>query len=240
MELLENINELGNKIGNDIELIKEQDNFLKSNIGNAINYAVDIGLKAILPDFVENEVIDVKNSLITGGLEEGINSALENAINLGKKALGLSNTAYQTIEQAENTIKKGGLASGISDGIDIVLNNLSKKNIISENITTLIKNGKDILLNNVDKNINNEFNNQIKACEKIEKYIVNWEKSYRKKDVESLNKEYNKIEKQMKKILPLENLINNVNKIRNLNNMIKDNENFDFSSVYLDLAKKFN
>ena len=60
MELLENINELGNKIGNDIELIKEQDNFLKSNIGNAINYAVDIGLKAILPDFVENEVIDVK------------------------------------------------------------------------------------------------------------------------------------------------------------------------------------
>ena len=240
MELVENINELGNKISNGIELIKEQDNFLKTNIGQVINSAVDIGLKAFLPDFIENEIIDVKNSLIQGGLNEGINSAIDNAINIGKKALGLNNESLKNIEQAKSALKNGNLINGVSNSIDIVLNSLSKNKMLSENIIQIIKNGKNLILNNADKNVENDFNNQIKTCQKIEKYIENWEKAYRKKDLDVLNKEYNKIEKQMKKILPLENMINNVNKIRNLNNLINNNKDFDFSSVYLDLAKKLN
>ena len=59
------------------------------------------------------------------------------------------------------------------------------------------------------------------------------------KDIEGVTKEYNKIEKQMKKILPLETTIDNVNKIRNINDLIKYTKDFDFSDIYLDLAKKF-
>lgn len=238
MDILENINDLGNKLNNEIGFIKKQDEFLKSNLGQIVNSALDMGLRAILPDFFENEVIDVKNSLINGGINEGINSAIENTINLGKKVLGIDNKTYKSIEQAENVIKNGGLIKGISNGIDNVLSILSNKNIISEDIINIIKNGKNLILNNVETNVENDFNIQIKAVEKIEKYIENWEKYYKNKDVEGLTKEYNKMEKQMKKIMPLENLINNVNKIRDLNNMIKNNDNFEFNTVYLDLAKK--
>ena len=79
----------------------------------------------------------------------------------------------------------------------------------------------------------------MKELEKIDKYIENWEKYYLKKDIDGVTKEYNKIEKQMKKILPLETTINNVNKIRNINDLIKYTKDFDFSDIYLDLAKKF-
>ena len=40
----------------------------------------------------------------------------------------------------------------------------------------------------------------------------------------------------MKKILPLENIIKNVNKIENINELIKNNKNFDFNEMYLQLA----
>ena len=54
---------------NDIEVTPEKQNsFLNSNIGKFVNTAVDVGLKAILPNFIEDQIIDVKDSLIKGGL----------------------------------------------------------------------------------------------------------------------------------------------------------------------------
>lgn len=237
MDILENINELGNKLINNLNLENLQEKFLNSSLGQSVNVAIDAGLRCILPDFVEDEVIEVKDALITGGLKEALHTAGENAIQLGKKILGIENEEFTSIEQAENAVEKGEFISKISEGIDNVLNFLDNKNIISEKITSDIKNGKDLILDNINNNVNNEFSDEKKALEKIEKYIGNWEKYYSKKDTEGLTKEYNKIEKQMKKILPLEDIIKNVNKIRNINELIKNSEDFDFSNVYLDLAE---
>ncbi len=237
MDILENINDMGNKLIKNFDLVNLQDNFLKSNIGQIANTAIDIGLKSMLPDFVENEVIEIKDALITGGLKEGIDTAIENSINIGKKVLGLENFEFKTVEQAQQAVENGGLSMGISNSIDSILKNLSESKIISENIYNLIKTGKDLILNNISTNVEDEFVNEMNAVNKIEKYINNWEKYYLKKDMDAIMNEYNKIEKQMKKILPLENLINNVNKIRNINDIIKYTDNFDFSEIYLDVAK---
>ena len=45
---------------NELLTKEEQNGFLNSTIGKIINTAVDLGLRWILPDFVENQVIDVK------------------------------------------------------------------------------------------------------------------------------------------------------------------------------------
>lgn len=238
MDILENINELGNKISNDLNLKNIQDKFLNSTLGQIANTAIDVGIKIMLPDYLENEVIEVKDALISEGLNEGINTAIENAIKIGKKMIGMENKEFVSIEQAIKAVGEGNVIKNISEGIDTVLNKVTDSNIIPSDITNIIKEGKNVILNNIDTNIESEFKNEIKALEKIEKYIRNWEKSYLKKDIESLNKEYNKIEKQMKKVLPLEKIINNVNKIRNINELINNTENFDFNNMYLDLAGK--
>ncbi|MBR2240652.1 MAG: hypothetical protein IJ890_04680 [Clostridia bacterium] len=238
MELLNNINNLDNKILNDLNLNNLQNNFLQTNIGQIANGAIDLGLRYLLPDYVENEIIEVKDALISGGIKEGINKAIENAIEIGKKAIGIESAEFKNIEQAEKSLEQGEIINGISDSLDFVLDKLSSSNIISKNVTNIIKNGKDFILNNFSADIDKEFVEERKAINKIEKYINNWEKNYNNKNLEGLQKEYNKIEKQMKKILPLENIINNVNKIRNINELIKNNENFDFDDVYLELAKK--
>ena len=236
MEILDNINELGNKLNNNLENM--QNNFLKTNIGQIANTAVDIGLKALLPDFIENEVIEVKDAFITGGIEDALNKTVENAIELGKKALGISNSDFKNIVQAKDALKEGNFMEGISSTLNVVIEKLEKSNLISSNVSNLLKNGKDIIINNIDTNVENEFEQEIKALQKIEKYISNWEKFYSNKNVDGMNKEFNKIEKLMKKILPLENIIKNVNKIENINNLINNSENFDFNSIYLELANQ--
>ncbi len=238
MDILENINELGNKLINNEELKNIQEGFLQSKIGQIVNSAIDFGLKEILPDFVEDEVIEVKDALFTGGLKEGIDTAIENAINLGKNIVGIFNENFKDIDQVEKSLEKGEIIEGISDSIDFIVNKLEKSNIISTNISELIKNGKNLILGNVDSNIQNEFNSELKSLKKIEKYIKNWEKYYSEKNIEGLNTEFNKIKKQLKNIIPLENIINNVRKIENINQLIKNSDEFNFDEVYLNIAEK--
>ena len=236
MELLENINELGNNISKNLNLENLQNNFLNTTIGKVANVAIDLGIKAIMPDCVENEVIEVKDALISGGLEEGINTAVKNAVEVGKKAIGLENVEFSSIEEAAKALQEGDTVGGISSGLDFVLDSISNSEILPENITYIIKQGKEIILNDVDSGIKNEFSDEIKAINKLEKYISNWEKNYLKKDMEGVQKEYKKIEKQMIKILPLEKMINNVNKIRNIHDLINNSKDFDFDKIYLELA----
>ena len=105
MELIENNLEQKNnlKINNEIKLdnIEEKQNkFLESTLGKTINTAVDIGLRAVLPDIVEDGIIDIKNTMIKEGFKEGINTGVKSAINLGKSAVG------KLIKKGKNVIKE--------------------------------------------------------------------------------------------------------------------------------------
>lgn len=67
LENLQNNNlELNNKIVNE----NTQKSFLETTLGKTVNTAIDIGLRAILPDFVENQVIGIKNNLLNYGLKD--------------------------------------------------------------------------------------------------------------------------------------------------------------------------
>jgi hypothetical protein len=67
LENVQNNNlELNNKIVNE----NLQKKFLETTLGKTVNTAIDIGLRAILPDFVENQVINLKNNLFNFGLKD--------------------------------------------------------------------------------------------------------------------------------------------------------------------------
>lgn len=238
MELINNINKLENNISENISNLQEK--FLQSNIGQIANCAIDFGIKSLLPDSLEDDVIEVKNAVLNGGIKEGIETAVNNAINLGKNILGLNNNKEITsIGQAKSILENGELMKGISKCLDFVVGGLEDSKIISKDMSNLIKNGKNLILNNINTNVEDEFEKEIKSFNKLEKSINNWEKYYSEKNLDGLNKEFKKIEKYEKDILPLENIIKNINKIKNINELIKNNENFDFSNYYLDLAEKF-
>ena len=40
-------------------ILEAQKTFLESDIGKAVNTAVDVGIKAALPDLIEDQIIDI-------------------------------------------------------------------------------------------------------------------------------------------------------------------------------------
>lgn len=228
------------EINNNINLEKSNNNFLNNIFEKTINTAIDIGLRAILPDLIENQIIDIKNSLLENGLKSGINTAINSAVDFGKSAAGIVTGNFENINQVKIAIGNGGIVDNISNVLDKVINTVYQKGYINRNTKNLIKNGKNVLLNNISNNIKNQLQEQTNAVEKLEKYLNNWKMSYNKKDFSSMEKIYNKIEEQSQKIIPLENIINETKQIKALHNLIKNNgQNFDISNEEKRLAKNF-
>ena len=231
---IENTNEIGKEIVSE----KEQNSFLQSTLGKVINTGVDIGLRAILPNFLEDTVIDVKNALMGQGLKEGINTAINGAINIGKSAMGIFTGNFESISQAQTAIKKGGLLDTVSTIMDNVLKTSTKNGLINSKTSKLIKKGKNVIIDNISTNIEESFLSQIKSIEKIGKYTKNWEQSYNNRDVEGMKKEYKKIQAQMSEIMPLQSTLKQVSKIENIQNLIKNKGSMELTQEEIELAEK--
>ena len=185
--------------------------------------------------------INIKDTIISEGFSEGIKSLIDNAINMGKSALGIVTGEFESVSQAEKAIEKGGILDSISSGINLALNKISSMGIISEDTTNLIANGKDVIINNVSSNIKKEFTTQSKNIDNLNSYVNKWKLEYENRNIEGMEKYMKKIDKTLSKTLPIENLINEARTIENIHELIKNNgNNFDLSKEELDLASKLN
>lgn len=219
-------------------LDKQQNNFLESTLGQVIDSSVDLGLRAILPNFIEDEVIEIKDTLIKEGFPEAVNKAIDSAIDIGKSALGIVTGKFESVSQAEKAVEKGGIVDSVSDVLDFILDKVSDMGLLSKNITKVIKSGKDALIDNVSSDIKKEFKTQNKNIENLNKYNNNWKESFEAKDFSSMEKYMKKINNLLNKTLPLENTIKNARTIENLHELIKNNgKSFELTNEELQLAE---
>ena len=227
------------EIKNNIDIENKQNNFLETTLGKTINTGIDIGIRAILPDYIEEQIIDIKDNLIKYGLKDGIKKSIDDAINLGKSAIGIICGNFENISQMQEAVKSGGIIDNISSLLDSIINKVQKKGLINSTVARTIKQGKNSILNNVEKNIENTFNNQIKALSYTEKYIKNCKNYFENKNFNGMEKEYNKIKKEINYLAPIEKMLNEVKIIENLQNLIKNNgQYFNLTNEQLELAEK--
>lgn len=239
MSTLELTQELELNKKNNLNLEEEQNNFLQTNLGKIVDTGLEIGIKALLPDYIENDIIEIKDDLFDEGFSEALNTTIDKVVNLGKNVVGLVTGNIENISQAEEIIKEGGLIDGISDLIDNALKQGEKYGIISKGISTIIKTGKNTLLNTIETNIDNNFDTQIEKVEKLDKYIERWQKYYEKQDFKNMEYQYEKVMENLEDVLPLEEIMIKARQIENIHNLIKNNgKNFNLSEEELELANK--
>lgn len=196
------------------------------------------GLRCLLPDLIEDEVIEIKDSFIENGFKDGIKTAIDSAINLGKSALGIVTGNFENINQMQTAVKTGGIIDGISNVLNYTINKIVDKGKIPYGVGNIIKRGKNALLNNITKNIENEFENQVDNIEKLNKYIGNWKNYYQNKDFVGMQREYEKIRNKIKEVAPIEKTINSAREVENLHKLIKNNgQNFNLTQDQLELVK---
>lgn len=95
-------------------------------------------------------------------------------------------------------------------------------------------------MSSVERNIESTLNSQINSVEVVDKYINNWKEYYANKDFEGMQKEYKKMESELKQLIPIENTLKNARYVENLHNLIKNNgHNFELTKEELELIKKF-
>ena len=227
-----------NNLENNLVKENEQKNFLETNIGKAVNTGLNIGLRYLLPDVIEDEIINIKDSIFEGGIKEGIQTAVDSAINLGKSVVGIFTGKFENVNQMQTAIKTGGIIDSISTVVDNAINKVVSNGNLSYSIGNTIKQGKNVLLNNVSKNIQSEFENQVNNMEKLDRYIENWKEYFNNKDFDGMQKEYEKIHSKLKEVVPIEKTIKTGRTVENLHKLIKNNgKNFDLTEEQLELAK---
>ena len=237
LEINNNINLENNK--SQEVTYENQKSFLETSLGQVINGGIDLGLKALLPDIIEDEVIEIKDSILTDGFAAGIKTAINNVVDMGKSVLGIFTGKFENMSQVKSVIEKGGLIDSISDVLDWGINKAKENDLIENSTANLIKKGKNTILNTVNNNIENNLTSQMESVEKVDKYIEKWNEYYKNQDFTNMEKQYNKLENELEKIMPLENTITKARVVENLHNLIKNNgKNFNLSKEELELANK--
>ena len=158
--------ELDNRIQNNVNISERQNKFLNSTLGKVINTGID----AVLPDFIENQIIEVKDVLMSNGLKDGVKEIVNQGIQLGKSASGIFTGEFENITQIENVVKKGGILDSTSKILDAALKFVESKNLLDKSTVRLIKQGKNSIISAVSNKIEESLTEQIKNIEKLENY----------------------------------------------------------------------
>ncbi len=221
-----------------LENLKEsQSKIINSDLAKAINNGIDVGLRVVLPDFIEDEIINIKNSFLREGFKEGIETVVEEATDLGKSLIGIATGTFENISQIKKAVEKGGLIDTISDILDDGIKWLKDEKIINKNTYNAIKKGKDTILDTIEKNVGESLDNQIEALEKIDGYIEKWQKYYEEQNFSGMEYQYNKIEEYLENVIPLENTLIKARQLENIHELIKNNgKNFELTEEEKELA----
>ena len=229
--------ELENNFNNSLEI--KQNNFLQSALGKAINNGINIGLRYLLPNWAEDKVIELKDNLLNYGLKIGISKTIQSVIDTGKSAIGIVTGNFENVNQINEAVKNGGILDSVSEIFDSVLNKIYSSGKLNDTTLNLIKNGKNSILNNVEKNIESTLTTQITSSQRMEKYINSWKEYFQNKDFPGMDKEYKNIKTELKQLVPIENTINSARSIELLHNLIKNNgQDFKLTQEEIELANK--
>ena len=226
-----------NIIENSIE--RKQNYFLESTLGKVVNKALDIGISMLLPDFIDKQVINIKDNLFEYGLKEGIDKTIKDAIEIGKSSIGIFTGNFENINQMQSAIEEGGIIDGISNVLDMALKAIDKNGIINSNILDILSKGKNVILDILQNNIEETFKNQKNKKNSLVNNIEGWKEGFKNKDFTKMEKEYINIKKEINNIAPLVDMINQAQTIENLHELIKNNgQNFNLTQEQIELASK--
>lgn len=220
-------NELNNTVQSGIiaNIGEKQNKFLEGTLGKVINTGVDIALRAILPNAIEDEVIGIKNVIINDGFKEGIKSAISAASNIGKSITGIFTGKFDTVSQAYTAVKSGGIIDTASKMVDTAVKSAQENNLIKPTTAKVIKKSKNVVKDCISSKIEEEFMSQVDGIEKVGKYIENWNDCLAKKDLVGMKREYNKITKKLDTLIPLESTLKEARSIENVQTLIKNKGN---------------
>ena len=195
---------------------------------NALNFGVDLGLKALLPDLIEDQVIDIKNSILEGGFKEGVNTLMKKVNEFKNSITGIFTGNFNNIEEIHTATKQGGIIKTVSKGLSKGIDAGVKSGAIPKSVGSIIKSGKTTILNEFNSSLESQMKKEIKKFDTLNDLNKKWYDALDKRDFDKMTKYTEKISELSKDLVKFSNIIEETKKIEELHNFIKENNSFDF------------
>ncbi len=186
------------------------------------NAGLEIGLKAILPDFIEDDILDIKDKFVQEGFSKGIQEIINKGEDIGKSIQGIFTGKFETVEQIKRLVQTDGILDGASDIIDKVLKSLVNKKKISKSTYNLIKTGKKEILNSLENELEGYYKINEYSLENLSELCQEWKESYKREDYSEMEKNMKKIKQKLNKNLTIETIINEARNLEKIQKYIEE------------------
>ena len=195
---------------------------------NALNFGVDLGLKALLPDLIEDQVIDIKNSILEGGFKEGVNTLVKKVNEFKNSITGIFTGNFNNIEEIHTATKQGGIIKTVSKGLSKGIDAGVKSGAIPKSVRSIIKAGKTTILNEFNSSLESQMKKEMKKFDTLNDLNKKWYDALDQRDFNKMTNYTEKISELSKDLVKFSNIIEETKKIEELHNFIKENNSFDF------------
>ncbi len=231
LDLLNN-NNLDTQLTNDIsknEISKSQNDFIGDMFKNALNFGIDIGIKALVPDLIEDQVLDIKDSILENGFSDGINTLIKKVDEFKNSIKGIFTGNFNTIQEINTATKQGGIIKTVSKGISKGIDAGVKSGAIPKPVGHIIKAGKTTILNEFSSSLESQIKKEMKKFDTLNELNKKWYDALDKRDFNKMTKYTEKISELSKDLVKFSKIIEETKKIEELHNFIKENNSFDFA-----------
>ena len=195
----------------------EQARSILDNISNAFSNAVRKGTELInLPEGLGETV---KENLEKIDLKEIGSSAVESALKSGMKNLGMKSTTFNSLKNIFDAVREGNLKKGLESGLNVAINALK----IPTSAKTLLKNGKDVIIDQVfDDELKTLMTKQKNTISRINKKCLQMEEAFKVNDTKTLDRIAKTLKKDLEKVMPIQDVITKGNSILNQYQLFKN------------------
>lgn len=219
----------------------EQKEFLDTTIGKIVDAGLDFAISTFVPDLIEKPVSNLKDKLLSWDFnkeKETISSgALEQTKKLEENS-GKEVDIGNVVANLKDFLKEEKTINSFSKIIDAAIKELVDKDKISSNVSKMVKEGKNAVVEKIKEKIDHELDGQIVYVEELKEQTEKWKNYYQEKDIKNMKAVSKKIDSLMEDIMPIDTILTEAKQIQNLQQLIENNNNqFDLSSTQLELAK---
>lgn len=241
---MERVNRLSinNNKNINLNIEKKQDNILIKGIKGALNIGLNLGIKAALPNIIEDEVIKLKDSILQNGLKNGLKEGIDNVKNKFKEVMNFfgknKDNKIKNVEVINDLTKRGGEIDELSKLLSKAIDYTIKSKAINKDLGKAIKAGKSTILRNISNKLRDNMTDVLKEFKNIDELHKNWQAGLNNQDYDVMRKNYMKINKIANEVLPYKELFEKLEEMDLIQKYIEESGNFNLDNNILDLLKK--